>query len=62
MPTTRICVVVDVPADRLWERLSEYGTWGSWLTQFSESNIEWQRSQNGDSLLDAIVAPPGSFR
>jgi hypothetical protein len=40
MPTTRICVVVDVPADRLWARLSEYGTWGSWLIQVSESNIE----------------------
>jgi hypothetical protein len=40
MPTTRICIVVDVPADRLWAKLSEYGTWGDWISQLSESNVE----------------------
>jgi hypothetical protein len=33
-------VVVDVPADHLWAKLSAYGTWGDWLAQVSESNIE----------------------
>ncbi len=53
IPTTRICVVVDVPADRLWDRLSEYGTWGQWLTHVAESNIEGH---------DAAHVPVGAVR
>ena len=40
MPTTRICVVADVAADRLWATLSAFRTWGNWLTQVTESYIE----------------------
>ena len=40
IPTSRICIVTDVPAERLWARLSEYGSWGQWLSHVAESNIE----------------------
>ena len=40
MPVTRVCVVVDVPAERLWAKLSAYGTWHTWLKEVSESHIE----------------------
>ena len=40
MPTSRICVVVDVPAERLWARLSCYGSWGEWNEFSAGSAIE----------------------
>jgi len=40
MPTSRICVVVDVPAEQLWARLSHYGSWGEWNEFSAGSAIE----------------------
>lgn len=53
MPTTRVCVVVDVPADRLWAKLAEYGTWHTWLKEVSDSHIEGS---------DAAHVPVGAVR
>jgi hypothetical protein len=59
MPTTRICLVVDVPADRLWAKLSEYGTWGTWLTHVAESHIETYDSIED---FDVLRVPVGAVR
>jgi len=53
IPTSRICIVTDVPAERLWARLSEYGTWGEWISSLTESNIEGH---------DAANVPVGAVR
>lgn len=54
MPTTRVCVVVDVPADRLWAKLSEYGTWSTWIESLAESNVE--------GYDDTLHVPVGAVR
>jgi hypothetical protein len=59
MPTARICVVADFPAERIWAKLSEYGTWGTWLTHVAESHIEiYDHIEN----FDALRVPVGAVR
>lgn len=45
--------MTDAAADRLWARLSEYGTWGDWLSHVAESNIEGH---------DVPMVPVGAVR
>ena len=40
MPTSRICVVVDIPAEQLWSKLSQYGGWGDWNAFSAEGVME----------------------
>lgn len=53
MASTRVCLVVDVPPDRLWAKLFEFGTWHTWLREIADSHIEGS---------DAPYVPVGSVR
>jgi hypothetical protein len=59
MPTSRICVVSDVPAERIWAKVSEYATWGDWLTFVTEGHIEIYDHIEG---YDAKRVPVGAVR
>jgi hypothetical protein len=50
MATTRVARVLDRPCAVLWERLSDYRGWQSWLREVADSVME-----------DGIVAGPASI-
>jgi hypothetical protein len=50
MARARVCVLVDAPVDRLWEKLSDYRGWRTWLGEVADSEME-----------DGVVDGPSSI-
>ncbi len=40
MPTARMCKIVDLPAEPMWELLTDYRNWGDWLRYLAGTGIE----------------------
>ncbi len=60
MPTTRVCVLAELPAERLWAKLAAYGTWNTWLKEVSESRIEGYDTAHVPVGAVRAVGPEGA--